>query len=572
MEDNNTPQELQTPDIEPSKVETDVLNESAIQTPQDDLQFNNQDRPVIEENLNKPKKKRFILLLVAALVLLLLTTGTITAYAFRDNLSNTIAKMTKSPAEYYAFVEKKAISSAIGQYAPYVKNASKNTAYKANTEVTFDRDSIDSLTKSSMNVSLSDLESQLGLKFENLGFNVLYGKKDNILNETFGFSFNKTNLITLECLMDTTSNKTLLRFPELSKAYLNLIDEKQDVNKVKLPTPAETVDFLDRYSNLIVNNISQVEEQDNSVYKLDTLSTQCTKLTVTITNEEAKKIILAIYDQAKNDEYIINLLPLYDISKEEYQSSIDTAKADLKSSTEKLLEKNLNMTVYVDNTGNIICRQFVSQDSNLGFGYGLITKSSDTEYNLYANNEDGNTVFNVTGHHKKVNGVYNGSATLKVSVPNESDFEDVSIDLKYEDVKTETKNNHSFQYGTYYLSSADLMGLQITSAFSVKDDIQSNKTTFKLGTTKLATLDTTVESINDYKPSMPAKDAETYNMSDIEKYYSTIDINAYISSLSEKLGIDIESLLNNSMLGLNGSSEGYSDDYSDDYSDEDSTY
>jgi len=223
------------------------------------------------------------------------------------------------------------------------------------------------------------------------------------------------------------------------------------------------------------------------------------------------------------------------------------------------------MTVYVDKAGNIIGREFVTQDSKESFGYGLITNKNYTEYNLYANNNDGNTVFNVAGHYKNDNGVYNGSATLKVSNPTNSDAKDISIDLKYEDVKTETKNNHSFQYGTYYLSSADLMGLQITSTYSVKDGIQGNKTTLELGTTKLATLDTTIEAVDDYKATMPAKDVETYDLSDIGGYSSTIDISAYISNLSKKLGIDIESLLNNSMLGnyLNGSSDIYPEDYSD---------
>lgn len=535
MEENNIHQNSQTPDSEPTpgiQLEPIDLTQGIAYT-------------------GSSRKKPFILFSLI-LLLLLITTGSLTAYAFRDNLSNSFAKVTKNPAEYYSFVEKRTMSEAIHNYVPTVTSSTQDNAYQMKTDVSIDRNSVDSLMKRSVNLSLKDLESQIGIKFDSVGLNLLYEKKDNILNQTLGLTLNKTNILSMELFQDANTKKYLARIPELSNAYINFYNDKdnQEISKkVKIPSSTDTIKFLERYNDIIVDHITKVERNDNSVYKLDNLSKQCTKLTVTITNEDTKNIIEAVLDQAKSDDYIINLLPLYNLSKNDYQSSINDAIANLQKSTETLIDKDIKMIVYVDGAGNIVGRNISTQASKASFGYGLLTKKYYQEYNFYINNEEGYTAFNVTGSHKMSNGVVNGDAVVTLSNSAKTDLKDIDIDLKYKDIKTVSKKKHSLHSGTYYLSSSDLMGLQITSDFSIKDEIQMNKTTIELGTTKLATIDSSITPIKDFKPTMPNQDAKVYSMKNIQDYYSTINIGAYLQSLSEKLGLNLGSLLGKLALG-----------------------
>lgn len=539
MEDNNLQQDIVNsdnglPTAEPISPEVQQLDSISDQ--------------LITSAPQKPKKKRFNLLFIVILVLIVLTSGTVTAYAFKSNIVNTFVKMTNSPKEYYAYVEKKGIKDSLNKYSQV--SSSKNMAVKMNTDVNFDRKSINSLLQSSMNMNLDSLEQQLGVSVESFGLKMLYGKNDNITNETLGLRFNKVDVISMDYFIDSSNGNLLLRIPELSKAYLDLTD-KTNASKVKMPSEAETRKFLNRYSNLIVDSITKVTLQNNYSYKENSLSQKCTKLTVVLTNEDAIKIINSILDNAKEDDYIINLLPMYHMTKNDYQSMIESAKADIKKDSSKLLNKDMTMVVYVDASGKIIGRDLSTKDSKASFGYGLLSKKAKEEYNITIKDEQGRKVVDVIGSHTKKKGVYNGAATINVTDTSKADSKTIKLDLKYQDVKSDTVDGKTYQYGTFNLSSLDLMGLQINSEFSVKDGIQNNKTSFNLGATKLVTLDSTVEYVKDFKPEMPGKDAETYSIKDITKYASTINYADFISNLSKKLGFDVQSIINRFMLGAN---------------------
>lgn len=496
----------------------------------------------------KDKKKRFMFLFSAILVLLILTAGTLTAYAFKDNLSNTFAKMTKSPAEYYSYVEKKSIAQSINHYSTYTKAYTQDSGYKMQSDVSFDKDSINSLLKSSINMGLDDIETAYGFKFDTIGFKMQYGKNKDIMNQTLGLRVNNVDLITLDLFLDLAQNKYLANIPELSKSYIDFSNEEIDASKdVKLPTEHETYRFLNRYLNLLLDHISQVDQKDNYEYKIDSLTKKCTKLTVTITDDDVKLMLKSILDEAKDDEYIIKLLPLYNVTLSDYQASISDAKSELENSTEKILDEDLKMIVYVDQFGKIIGRNLSSKDSEVSFGYGLLRDKNYEEYEFYVDSKDNNSILQLTGNHKINKKVYNGKAILKFEDPTKTNHENITIDLKYEDVNFETKDNQRFQTGTFRLTSLDLMGLQITSEFSVKDGVQANKTTLELGTSKLATIDSTLEAVKDMKPTMPEKDAKVVKSTDLDSYIATIDVEAYLDQLSDKLGFDVRSIANSLM-------------------------
>jgi hypothetical protein len=500
----------------------------------------------------RPKKKHRGALVAVIVILLLLAAGAVTAYAFQDTLMNSFAKLTKSPAEYYAYVEKNAIAKAVNEVAS-AKNTLQNTpnaAYDVSSEITVNRDTLDSLLQSSLGMSLSDLEAEIGIPLESIGFDAVIGTDGDIINETFGLKLNQVNLITMELFMDSAAEKILLRLPELSQAYLSVSGEDTGTSAAKLQeiTPERTADLLKRYGNIIVDNINQVALEDDAELSIDTLTTKSTKLTVTISEQDFYNMVTEVLEEAREDEYIIDLLPMLDLTEEEYQDYVDQAIDELDASSDSITDQTVTMLVYVNSKGEIIGREFSADDTDVALGYTKLSKSNYDEYNLYVTDDTGTTVLDINGSQKKTDGSYDGDASIEIS-SGTGTLPDFSIDISYEDVYQEKKNDRTYQYGSFTLSSLDLIGLQVTMDYYVEEDVQKSKLAIRMGASSLVTVDTTLEYIEDYEVKMPSSDAEVYDIDQAESYLATFNLEDYIADLSDKLGIDLQSLLEYYMSG-----------------------
>jgi hypothetical protein len=350
----------------------------------------------------------------------------------------------------------------------------------------------------------------------------------------------------------------LARLPELSKAFIDISPEDLldtsdvDMSKLDLINGERITRLMKRYGTIIADNTKNVEMEKNYKLSLDTISTKCTKLTVNIDNSDLSDMALAILETAKTDDDIIDLLPLFDMSKSDFEDAVDEAEDELEDSLDELEDASLRMFVYVDSQGNIIGREFEADDTDTSFGYTYLTEGNKNEYDIFVKDENGDEVLKVDGNQKKDNGAYDGTATIEVSDPSNELFSDVSIDLEYQDFRTEIKDNRSYQYGTITLSSLDLMGIQINVDYDVEGSKQISKIDFQMGSSSLVTINTEVNYLNPDKIEMPSKDAEIYTSDQSEEYMNTMDIEGYISSLSDKLGVDLQELYN-SLIG------GYSD-------------
>ncbi|MHB8128692.1 MAG: hypothetical protein ACYDEX_06830 [Mobilitalea sp.] len=512
-----------------------------------------------EMNPQPPKrKKRRKVFAFVIILFLILSAAAAAAYAYQDTLLNALALYTKSPADYYAYVEKKVIHESVDNLTPYLNFSTPEVAYDVSTDVTFNRETLNSLMQSSMGVSLADLESSIGLPIENIGLDVLFGYNNNLLNETLGLRLNHVELITLELLMDTAKQEMFMRLPGLSDAYL-----KQSIatgetasnnytDQLGLMTPARNADMLYRYSNIIIDHVTQVTTDKNAVLTLDTLERNCTKLTVTITKEDMNNMTLAILDEASEDDYFLDMLPMFEMTKAEYQKSISDMKAEVNATDDTLSSESIQMLVYVDSFGNIIGREFGAKDSLASFGYTSLIKDSYQEFNVYLKDDAGNKVLNAGGNQTKDQKSYDGTITIDLSVPSSELLSNLSFDIQYEDVRSEKKDNRILNYGTYTLSSLDLMGLQIIMENSVVDDIQNNKTIVQMGAATLVTIDTKVDYLEDFEAVMPPTSAEIYDVTQAESYIASLNLEAYIADLSEQLGIDLQSILDLYLPGVVG--------------------
>ncbi len=497
------------------------------------------------------KKKSHKGLVAAIIALVLVLAGGGTAYAFKDTLSNSFALMTKSPNEYYEYVEKKAIENQINEIKPYLNSVDTDVAAQVSMSVTYDRETVNSLLQSSMGESIEDIEANIGLPLNSLGLNGTVATKDGNLYESLGLKLNDTNIISMELLMDIVNKELSMRFPELSSAILKTsldldeVDSGKYTEQLKLLTPERTTDFLRRYSTIIAENMKDVELTKGESLKLDTLSADCNKLTVTIDSESAENIANAILEEAKDDEYIYDLLPMLDMSVSDFKSEIEDAQNNLKDSFGN--NTIVEMDVYVDNKGEIIGRDITAKEdgSNLGvFGYTVLTDSGYNEYKFYYTDEDGNKVINATGSETKTGDTSNGALNLAIKDPSGSLPSDISVTAKYDDVKIVKKGNLNYTYGTYTISSPQAFGASLVIENKVENDEQLCKLSVMMGSSSLVTIDTKSKYLTDYDiPKMTGD--QVYDMNtDMDSYISGIDFNTFIDNLSDKLGADLQWLKN----------------------------
>jgi hypothetical protein len=178
---------------------------------------------------------------------------------------------TKSPAEYYAFVEEKAIIDGVDKLTPYLNlnRADENVAYKTSVDVSYDRDTVDSLLQSTLGMGLSDLESSIGISLDSIGINSTVASKDGTIYESLGLNLNKVDIITLDLVMDTIKQEMLMRLPELSPAYFKQSLASGELNtgkyleQIKKLTPDRTADFLKRYGKILSSSMKDVELTKN---------------------------------------------------------------------------------------------------------------------------------------------------------------------------------------------------------------------------------------------------------------------------------------------------------------------
>lgn len=505
-----------------------------------------------QDALSKQKKKSRGKGIVALLIfLIIIGIGTATAYAYRANLSNALARLTKSPAEYYRYVEKKAFINLVKDTYSADLASENKTSYKITSDVSFDHETLDSLMSTTFDFTLTDLESMLGITFNSIGLDMLVASEDSLINQSMGLRLNQVNLITAQIFMDIANQNMYFRLPDLSDAYLYQSLNDQSTDDV-LPdtsllketlTSANIRDFLNRYSDILFESLDQVEIKDNVKLTLDKLSTDATCFKVTLTEKDFYEITQAMIEEAKNDQFIKDLLTCYNISLIEYQEALAQAELELNSEQEYASDEPVYMEIYIDNIGNIIGRKLLPQNEEGMAGYTVLSGKNYQEYEVYLEGE-GIRIFNVIGNQTKKDDTYSGDLTLEINNTYYDDtFSNLSFDLTYENVRKENKNKHEYLYGTFTLSSLDLMGMQVILDFDVKDAVQYNKLSFQLGASELVTVDTKIEFLDNYKVTMPLETAEIYDISQAETYLASVNIDAYIDRLSNLLGVDLESLL-----------------------------
>lgn len=501
----------------------------------------------------KMKSRKKFIAAAAILVFILAIAGT--AFAFQDKIMNALSLGSKSPEEYYAYVEEKAIDKAVDKLLASVNgyNFEDDMAVHATMDFSYDKATVSSLLKGYAGMSLEDFENYIGISLDEIGMDMTVALDDSNIYEHIGLSLNQLDIITLDIFLDSVKKEMLVRVPELSPAYLSQsldtpeygmsgFDFNGSTDLAKTIYSKETGDFLKRYTAIITSQIKEVDLTKNVDVKADNITVNANKLSVII--DEATIIDMAkeILKKAKDDSYLLELLPSFGVTKEDYQETINDALSEIDNEIHSD-DVALTMNVYANNDGEIIGRdiELISDGSTqISLGYKYITKGNKSAYDFYIADDKGTKMITAVGSHEEDKNSYDGDVTIDLNADSLDLPTGVTLTVKYEDARSEVKDGKSFAYGNYTLSSPSLMGMEFALDYDVEGQTQKAKFSANMGSTPLVTLDMTAEYLDNYK--IPAPSASDQVITDAESWAATMNIEKFISELSTKLGVDIQSI------------------------------
>lgn len=509
----------------------------------------------------KDKSSKKPLVAVLVIVCLLLATAA-SAFAFGSTIQNSLAMLTKSPKEYYAYVENKSVEESVDKSFALLdmSGVNEDMAAEVSGKLSYDKDTVNALLKNLSGMSISDLEATMGFSLDSIGFDSVSALKGNDMYSKFGLNLNNIDILTAELFLDYAASEVLIRLPELSPAYLKqsldmseFSDESFNMNSYKeataLLTSKKTADLIKRYAAIITAEIDDVELTKGESITVGDINVKANVLTVKLYPETVLNIGTKILEEAKNDDYIMEILDLYDVSKEDFNNAISEAMEEINAlyDTVKDDDEFLEMDVFVGSDGKILGRklEFITNDPNkVIVEYYNVEKGNNGAYEFYIKDDLGTKLLDVNGSHTIDKGVYNGSAV--VAITPDSNEPAISFNISYEDFKIDLKKDHPYVYGKIKLSSFAMMGMEIALKYDVKDDAQLMTLYLNMGTSSLVTFETSTKYLGDFSVPTPDANAIYYDaVTEIDEYNSSVDTDEFISNLSNKLGFDIEGLFGN---------------------------
>lgn len=495
---------------------------------------------------NNGKMRSRIKLLLAILIILLAGAGS--AYTNKAALINSYYRVMKSPKEYYIYLEKYGLYELVSSFPEVMTDKKDTYAYDISSNITFHRNELDSILNTVLGTNLTLLEKRLGIPINNFGLDILLASKSHMLNETIGITLNNSKLLTTELFLDSAAQRVSLRFPELSDAYLtkSLEDGKGTINMLELQQKLLDTDLpeqiLRRYMDLYFNRLGTVTLDEKVPLSLENTVTECNLLTVTFTQKEIRELYFALLETAKSDEDILSLLPLLNITQEQYLRSFDKFGEIISSRYFEGDQKSiLQLRLYVDHKGRILSREMITFGKTT-LGYTFLKKEDYLEYELHLTQASTNRELRINGTNRKLEEGNHGDIILFTKNLCHSSDSDVNIDISYEDVRRVNHEGKHYLEGSFTLSSNKLTGILITSAFSYKDSLQLNATAIRLGASPLIEINSNGMPMTDYEVIQPTDSLPRYDLSEYDKYLSAIDFEAYLTSLSNALGINQNAL------------------------------
>ena len=415
----------------------------------------------------KPKKKKGKGGKIALIIIALLLVGAIVLAAFNwENIVRFVKRNTMEPTDYAVEVEKKAVADLA---------KSVGTAYDTAMQ-TADMSNVATKTQTTLQISdevMTVLETLLAQEGMDLDLNWIDSitldadaRMDNgKMSADIGVGLNGSHLLTLSAAWDLETQLMWIGIPELNDAYLEFDMEEvlgEDLSDLYptmmqmqamyaqmaevMPTGAELESMINKYAGIVLDHVKDVEKANETV-KLDGLKQNLLVMTADFTPTDIMDVIIALLEEARDDEQVKNLLiGLAEIAGEDgdmiaeaYAEAMDELLADAEDAREEAPDgKFLTIETFLDSKDTIVGRTItlemdgeeaaisyitITEGEKFAFeadfagaaaivGSGTIKDGkTNCEYTLEAMGEEYLTL-KVENYSQNENGTVNGSFTL----------------------------------------------------------------------------------------------------------------------------------------------------------------
>lgn len=408
----------------------DMVPDSAAYGPDDgfDIYF-----APVEEPAGSRKKKYFT---VFAVVIAL----AVAIVCFIN--SNAYRCIFYKPVDYYRYVEKKNAARNIELISGWYKaggfgeKGNGTTGFEGTFALKF---SEEILTPVSDALGLGDLGF-----ISDIGADIRSSSGNGLRSSDLVLSLGGRRVLTLDTIKGR-GDDLYLRIPELNDDYLDLdtgairdlaalignyvpavpefkTGTKDEYRSVlsSLPDAVKAAHILNRYADLIFDNIEDVDRSGRTSLELGGVEQKCRILTVRPGRGGIKKIAGALRDELREDEDVREI-----VEKRALEKGEDTEKAwqDFTDRLDILADlaaacPDAVMKVYVDGKGSIICREIeLNNDAGTCIGYGRTINRRRFGARMYLNSgaDANDRSFNVEGGGRKAGDNYMGDFTVAIA-------------------------------------------------------------------------------------------------------------------------------------------------------------
>lgn len=404
---------------------------------------------------DRPKRwgLRVVLGIFGMLVVILIANSAKLVNSYHRNFS--------TPEEYYRWVEQKAIK----------KNAKTFAEYYANYVMEYLR-GYDSRTCGEIRLELGNagremLEAaDMELWFEEGILTYEATRRDGVTQNILGLEVEGQKLFDLDAIIDLQDEAAYLGFPGLTEKYLALdtmasknfteefeyvfgMEPEEYLKAMELleafykecPDKKQVEALVDRYLELLLDSIDDVKMRVGKTARADSITQTCTTLELYLDKDDIRNMLSDFLKELQEDREIEDLLcQIFELAEEldmdtgHYSSAREFYEA-FQDKLDEILDDmdyyvtyhdELDMTVYVDNKGEIIGRtmEFPNSWDEVSVSYLFPHRGSRFGYKASVI-VDGEEV-SVTGSGKEFGNRLDGNFTLK--------YEGIGIvDVKVED-------------------------------------------------------------------------------------------------------------------------------------------
>lgn len=358
-----------------------------------------------EQDVKKKSKAPLFIGLGIVLVALVAIIG-VAIFAGQNFFKRTFSSAT----DYYKYVEKKNVNNNNNwkAYDSYVKRLStiNSSKYTQNLSIELSDDAKDLIETFSGGTDFS--------WFEKLDMNMEFAAKDNNYEASVSSKINDKDLVSFKAYAD--DENFYLTIPDLTDEYIKVSKEYLTDNGFdfdaymssyeSLPSKDKLKSLTKNYLNVYLKNISKVKKEKVKL-EASGVTQSAYKLSYTLEDDKIKEMFKALAEEASNDKELKEVIRNFaEVSMGANSAGLGTTVDDIMDDYDSLLKEmtdsiddadfdglTFTMSVYVDNSGNIIGRDinFSNDESEIVVNYAFTKKGKDVGI-LYAYDYDGSSV------------------------------------------------------------------------------------------------------------------------------------------------------------------------------------